>query len=107
MKVVVYSNLFLSILVPSAFGMVWMRLSHWVEKCKFIFSAACYLGRMTYPIMFLHIPVNTLQLTLGYGRFEYTLIGILIPIVLTSIFGRYSLTNKLFGLPSEMRIAIK
>lgn len=106
MKVVLYTNLFLSIIVPSAFGMVWIRLTHWLERWKTIFSFFCYLGRVTFPIMFLHIPMNMLKEQLDYGRFAYVFVGITLPIVFALIFGRYRLTRKLFGLPKVMRITV-
>lgn len=102
MKPVYYKELVSAILIPCAFGIVLVRLVHWIEKTKLLnrlnhFIILC--GRATIPIMFMHIPLNHWKESLGYGRVEFILIGIGLPLAFTLIFNRYSAMRKLFGLP--------
>lgn len=101
MKQVYYRELILSIVVPCAFGLVLVRLVYSLNQIKFakkIMTMFSYLGRMTIPIMFLHVPLNNWKDTLGYGRLLYALIGIGIPVTFTLVFNRFEIIRKLFGL---------
>ena len=102
MKPVYYKELISAIVIPCAFGIVLVRLVHWVEKTKWLdglnrFLALC--GQATIPIMFMHIPLNHWKDSLGYGRVEFLVIGICVPLAFTLIFNRYKFMRKLFGLP--------
>ena len=102
MKPVYYKELVSAILIPCAFGIVLIRLVHWMEKVKWLNHLSCFFslcGRATIPIMFMHIPLNHWKESLGYGRATYVVIGIGIPIVFTLIFNKYKAMRKLFGLP--------
>lgn len=103
MKPVYYKELVSAILIPCAFGIVLVRLVHWMEKVKWIgmlnrFFVLC--GRATIPIMFMHIPLNHWKDAMVYGRCVYVLIGVGVPLVFTSLFNRYGIMRKLFGLPN-------
>lgn len=102
MKPVYYKELISAIVIPCAFGIVLVRLVHRMEKTKWLdglnrFLALC--GQATIPIMFMHIPLNHWKDSLGYGRVEFSLIGICVPLAFTLIFNRYKYMRKLFGLP--------
>lgn len=102
MKPVYYKELVLAILIPCAFGLVIARIVHWLtrNRCYNVvndFFALC--GRTTIPIMFMHIPLNHWEASIGYGRCVYTLIGVAGPLLFTAIFCRFSLMRRLFGLP--------
>ena len=102
MKPVYYKELISAIVIPCAFGIVLVRLVHWMEKEKWLNLLNHLLilcGRATIPIMFMHIPLNHWKESLGYGRTVYVVIGIGIPIVFTLIFNKYKAIRKLFGLP--------
>lgn len=58
-----------------------------------------YLGQMTIPIMFMHVPLNTWKDAIGYGCVVYVLISVGVPVIFTLLFSRYSIMRKLFGLP--------
>ena len=106
MKPIYYKELFSAILIPCAFGFVIARIIHWICKYKaldWLTSGFAYLGQMTIPIMFMHVPLNTWKETIGYGRLVYVLIGVGIPVAFTLIFNRYSIMRKLFGLPKLKR----
>lgn len=83
MKPVYYHELFSAVIIPCAFGFVIVRLIHWIVKCKildWLSYGLAYLGQMTIPIMFMHVPLNNWKDALGYGWFVYVLIGIVIPV---------------------------
>lgn len=102
MKPVYYKELVSAILIPCVFGIVLVRLAHWIEKTKLLNSLNRFVilcGRSTVPIMFMHIPLNHWKESLGYGRVGFILIGIGLPLAFTLIFNRYSVMRELFGLP--------
>ena len=102
MKLIYYMYLFSAILIPCAFRLVIARIIHLICKYKaldWLTSCFAYLGQMTIPIMFMHVPLNTWKGTIGYGRLVYVLIGVGIPVAFTLIFNRFSIMRKLFGLP--------
>lgn len=106
MKPVYYHESLSAVVIPCAFGFVIARLIHWIEKCRildWLSYGLAYLGQMTIPIMFLHVPLNNCKDVLGYGRFVYILIGVGIPVVFTMIFNRFHVMRKLFGLPEIKR----
>lgn len=106
MKPVYYYELFSAVIIPCAFGFVIVRMIHWIVKCKifdWLSYGLAYLGQMTIPIMFLHVPLNNWKDSLGYGRFVYVLIGVGIPVVFTVIFNRFHVVRRLFGLPEIKR----
>ena len=107
MKPVYYKELVSAILIPCAFGVVLVRLVHWMERVKWIdilnrFFILC--GQATVPIMFMHIPLNHWKDTLAYGRSVYVLIGVGVPLVFTILFNRYKVMRKLFGLPNLQKM---
>lgn len=102
MKPIYYKELLSAVIIPCAFGVVLMRVVYHFMRIKVLiqfqnFLALC--GRVTIPIMFMHIPLNHLKDVVDYGRIGYVLIGIGVPLVVTLLFGRYPLMRKLFGLP--------
>lgn len=102
MKPVYYKELISAIVIPCAFGIVLVRLVHWMEKAKWLnllnhFLALC--GRATVPIMFMHIPLNHWKETFRYGRGMYVAIGVGIPLAFTLFFNKYKFMRKLFRLP--------
>lgn len=102
MKYLYYKELFLAVVIPSAFGLVLCRTVFWIEQCKGLCVAEnlfAYLGRMTIPIMFMHVPLNILKEKLGYGLLVYILIGIGVPVVFAFVFGKFKIIRKMFGLP--------
>ena len=102
MKPVYYKEFISALLIPCAFGMVLVRLVHWMGKIKWLdgvnqFLALC--GQATIPIMFMHIPLNHWKNELAYGRGIFVLIGVGVPIVFTIMFQRNRMMRKFFGLP--------
>lgn len=102
MKPVYYKELFSAIVIPCAFGFVLVRIVYWISKARWLevvqdFLSPC--GRATVPIMFMHIPLNYWQKTIGYGRLAYVLIGVGVPVLFTLAFHRLSVVRRLFGLP--------
>lgn len=78
-------------------GVPWIdkiKALHWIEQ------GLAFLGRLSLPIMFMHIPLNTWREHLKYGRIVYTLIGIRTPVLFTLLFHRYKIMRTLFGLPN-------
>ena len=102
MKPVYYKELISALLIPCAFGMVLVRLVHWIGKIKWLDGMnqiLAFCGQATIPIMFMHIPLNHWQTELAYGRSVYVLIGVGIPVVFTVLFNKNKVMRKLFGLP--------
>ena len=102
MKPVYYKELISAILIPCAFGIVLVRLVHWMGKEKWLTLVNRFLilcGQATVPIMFMHIPLNHWKDSLGYGRIVFLVIGTCVPLAFTLIFNRYKFMRKLFGLP--------
>ena len=101
MKPVYYKELILAILIPCAFGIVLIRMVHWMEKAKYLellnrFLILC--GRATIPIMFMHIPLNHWKDMIGYGRYIYVLTGVSVPIVFAVLLHKNRVMRELFGL---------
>lgn len=102
MKHVYYKELISALLIPCAFGIVLIRLVHWMEKTKCLNSLNHFLifcGQATIPIMFMHIPLNHWKEELAYSSYIYVLIGVGIPLLITMVFNKYKSMRKLFGLP--------
>ena len=100
MKPVYYKELISAILIPSAFGIVLIRLVHWMEKVKWLkMLNRFFCGRATIPIMFMHIPLNHWRDTFGYDRIMFMIIGIGVPLAFTLVFNKCKFMRKLFGLP--------
>ena len=53
---------------------------------------------MTIPIMYMHIPANTLTSYFSYGSTFYVIVGIGIPVIFVLLFSRIEIVRKLFGL---------
>lgn len=107
MKPVYYKELVSAIVIPCAFGLVIARIVRWLTKiscCNAENDFFVLCGRSTIPIMFMHIPLNHWKVSIGYGRCVYTLIGVVVPLLFTSIFCRFSIMRKLFGLPDLQKI---
>ncbi|MCD8107267.1 MAG: acyltransferase family protein [Oscillospiraceae bacterium] len=101
MKHVYYKELISAIMVPVLFGFVLCRIVYWVDKVEIAGKILGQLGRMTIPVMYLHVPLNgRLQEFLGYGSIVYIAVGIGIPVLCSLILYRFSLMRKLFGLPN-------
>lgn len=101
MKPVYYHELFLTVIIPCAFGIVLARLVRWVSGINvlsWLYKGLAYLGQMTIPIMFMHVPLNTWKDALGYGQVIYLLMGVGVPVIFTLTFNRFSMMRKLFGL---------
>lgn len=99
MKPIYYKELVSAVVVPCLFGFVICRITHWLEKVKVVENVFAFFGRMTIPIMFLHVPLNQWMEDIGYGRIVYVLIGIVVPVIFTAVFCRFERMRKLFGLP--------
>lgn len=102
MKSVYYKELILAILVPCAFGIIIMRILYWwsyTAVLQSIYSMFDILGRVTVPIMFMHVTLNIWKEKLEYGLIAYVLIGIGIPVAFAYLFGRFEIMRKFFGLP--------
>ena len=107
MKPLYYRELVLAVIIPCAFGLVLARIVSWLERCpvlRWLSGILGWLGKMTIPIMFVHVPLN-LWLTelFHYGRVVYVIVGIVVPVLLTVIFGRFPLMRRLLGLPEWKR----
>lgn len=103
MKQLYYKELFSVVVIPCAFGIILARLVHWGMKCS-ISTGLSYLGQMTVPIMFMHIPLNKILSNISGNmmkndRIVFCIIGIGGPVLITIVFSKYKTMRKLFGLP--------
>lgn len=111
MKPLYYKELISAVVIPCGFGIVLCRNVYWIEiicdrikVMKLMENGFALLGRMTLPIMFMHVPLNTWKEQFGYadawnGRGVYVAIGIGVPVIFTVAFSRFRVMRKLFGLP--------
>lgn len=99
MKSVKYNELILAVIIPCMFGFVICRIVYWICIKNAIYSGFAFLGRMTIPVMYLHVPLNQWMNEIGYGRLLYLLIGIGVPVVLTVLLSRFRTMRLLFALP--------
>jgi hypothetical protein len=102
MKYIYYKELISAIIIPSAFGLILLRVVYWIErinKLSYLEDVLAFLGQMTIPIMFMHMPLNALQSLIGYGRIVYFFIGICVPVIITVLFNKFAIMRKFFGLP--------
>ena len=100
MKPIYYKELVSAVVIPCLFGFVICRITHCLEKVKVVENVFAFLGRMTIPIMFLHVPLNQWMENIGYGRLVYVLIGIAVPVIFTVVFCRFEGMRKIFRLPN-------
>lgn len=109
MKPVNYPSYVLAITIPCGVGVVLARLIYWLsqprclEKLRFLIS---YIGQMTLPIMMMHVPLNTWKGVIGYDRWIYVLIGIVIPVILVGVLSRYAVCRRWLGLPQLVTSSI-
>lgn len=101
MKHIKYSNYFLNILVPSLFFLVLLRGTFWISRLTHFFSRIlALLGRITIPIMFLHVPLNELLLNFfDYSWPVYVLVGILGPLVICFCVNGNAYLCQTMGIP--------
>lgn len=102
MKPIYYKDFVLAIFIPCAFGVVLVRLVHWLDEIKLLSKLNGFLrlcGQTTIPIMFMHVPLNHLKDSIGYGRIIYLIVGIAIPLAITIMLNNIPLACKLLGLP--------
>ena len=101
MKYVYYKELASAIMIPCTFGLILARTAGRIIKLKFLNQIAkilVFLGQMTIPIMYMHIPANTLTSYFSYGSTFYVIVGIGIPVIFVLLFSRIEIVRKLFGL---------
>lgn len=110
MKPRYYKELFLAVLIPCAFGVVLCRAVFQIKKIRglnWVGRFFALLGKMTIPIMFMHVPLNARKGHLGYGRIVYVLIGVGVPVIFTVAFHRFRIMRNLFGLPEIVGSSIR
>lgn len=106
MKPVYYHELLSVLLIPCAFGIVLIRLCTWLAKIKqisFLADLLSFCGKVTIPIMFLHVPLNNfLDEKLKYtetnlGIIIYLIVGMGVPVLIGWLAKKNRKTAKLFG----------
>ena len=102
MKILQYKSYVLAVIIPCSFGIILLRISYWIGRIRILTlleKVLSYVGEMTLPIMFIHMPLNHWKYQ-GYGgSLIYVLVGICGPIIFTLIFNRFKIMRKFFGLP--------
>lgn len=71
----------LSVFIPLATMVALVRLIYYVRKSASVINGLAFLGRMSVPIMYLHIPLNIAFGTESTIIF-YIIIGVVLPCVL-------------------------
>ncbi|GLI09050.1 acyltransferase [Paenibacillus tyrfis] len=98
MKMKVYTQPVLDLIIPLACVLVVLQLCYWISRWP-MSSVLAFLGTVTITIMYLHIPVNiVLQYGLGleYGSLVFTLAGVLLPLGAAWLMSKSSLLTMLF-----------
>lgn len=78
-----------------------VRVGYLIEKCRILnclTTRLVYLGQITIPIMFMHVPFSIWRAEFGYGKFIYVLIEVGIPVAFTRAFNKCKIMRKMFGL---------
>ncbi|MCP1312150.1 acyltransferase family protein [Paenibacillus tyrfis] len=98
MKMKVYTQPVLDLIVPLACVLVALQLCYWISRWPGS-SVLAFLGTVTISIMYLHIPVNIVLkygLGLEYGSLVFTLAGVLLPLGAAWLMSKSSLLTTLF-----------
>ncbi|MCQ6559403.1 acyltransferase family protein [Paenibacillus mendelii] len=98
MKLKVYTQPVLDLLVPIACVLVVLQVCYWISRWQAT-NALAFLGTVTITIMYLHIPVNiTLTYGLGmeYGTVVFTVAGVLIPLAMAWVMSKSTILTSLF-----------
>lgn len=102
-----YNSVPADIIIPLLFFMPVIYFSHFIARFK-IKHLLQVVGSYSIVIMYMHLPVNIfLRNVLNYdvSTFEFTFFGVVIPVILGSIFNLTSITQILFlGQKTKRRI---
>lgn len=106
MKMTRLNNVFMDIIVPLSFFMPVIYISTALAQYK-IKSVLEVVGRYSIVIMYLHLPVNIFfRVILHYDvtTFEFTVFGVVIPVLIGYMMSNYSITKKYFlGQPDKIQ----
>lgn len=91
-----YTNIILDFLIPVSLSVIIFNICYYIKLMSI--KSLLILGNITLPIMCLHIILNTIfQHFFNYGIITFTIIGVIIPLILTTvIFEKNKLLSKLF-----------
>jgi polysaccharide biosynthesis protein PslL len=97
MKYKIYNHFFLDLIVPISFSMTIIFFARQISNF-IIGKTIAYIGAFSLTIMYLHIPVNLmLDNFFKYDYYVFTIVGIILPILLTIlIFDRFHYTRIAF-----------
>ncbi|MFD0710417.1 acyltransferase family protein [Paenibacillus sp. GCM10027626] len=98
MKMKVYTQPLIDLLVPLACVLAVLQICYWISRWKAT-DVLAFLGTVTITIMYLHIPVNILLkygVGMEYGVFWFTVIGVVVPLGFAWIFSKSQLLSALF-----------
>jgi len=98
MKMKVYTQPILDLIVPLACVLVVLQLCYWTSRWEAT-NVLAFLGSVTITIMYLHVPVNILfkyGLGLEYGALVYTLVGVLLPLAIAWTMSKSKILTALF-----------
>ncbi|MEN6462989.1 MAG: acyltransferase family protein [Syntrophomonas sp.] len=96
LKYLNYTHIIQDLVVPITMTTVLCGISSAISKISSKYSTT--IGNRTMPIMYMHIPLNeALYKFIMQGSLTYTIIGVLIPVLISKfIFERFALTRLLF-----------
>lgn len=99
MKPVQYTNFIFVILVPIVFFVVLLGIAQFTKNINSrIYIIISNVGKMTIPIMYMHVPLNYM-IDYKYSNIVlYCCIGLFVPIVFNKVFSKYNIMRKMFGL---------
>jgi len=99
LKYVVYQHLLLDLLIPMVMTVALLGVSQILAQGR-LGRAVTLMGNVTLPVVYLHVPVNTVLLVeyhLHYGNAAAVLFGLVTPIIISKlVFERFSWTRYLF-----------
>lgn len=99
LKYVVYNHLLLDLLIPMVMTIGLLGISQLWARSR-LGPAVNWLGHTALPIVYLHVPINTVllyELHFHYGNAVAALIGFLAPLALSVLlFERFAVTQLLF-----------
>ncbi|WP_445506455.1 acyltransferase family protein [Niallia sp. 03190] len=92
-----YTNIVLDLLIPITFSLTLLLFCYWLEKIPGV-NLIAHLGKVTMPIMYLHMPINRL-IALEWPSYDwllFTLIGLAAPLIFYKLSKQSPVTNVLF-----------
>lgn len=96
MKNVMYKNVSSAFVLPMLAGIILLRIVHYLSYFQCIINFFAYIGIVSIPIMFLHMPFNQL-FGRNYSLLIFLMVGVAFPVMINFICAKKKVLQLLFG----------